>query len=312
MKYKNLVKSILFLSLMGIVLFRVISILEGKWEDGSYVMRMFYEQPEDSVDVLILGSSHAGVDINPAVLWDEYGMASYVLWGSVQPFWNTYYYLLESLQYQEPELIVLEVYRAAETLEYMDPSRIAKNTFGMKASGNKVAAIQASTSPEMYVDYLLQFPIWHTRYNEITQEDFTVYEDAAENGCTYKGLYDKIGLKTTEFTSLPDVSGIDGVGAMTEKSYEYLMKIIEVAEEERIPLFFIVSPYVGITENDKKIYNQVEQIARQNDILFVDFNERMTEIGLEAKTDFAETSHLNQLGQEKYTAYLGKMIKAQY
>lgn len=57
-------------------------VFKMKYGDGIYSLTKFYEQKKDSVDVLVLGSSHAFENINTGTLWDEYGMASYVLGGS--------------------------------------------------------------------------------------------------------------------------------------------------------------------------------------------------------------------------------------
>lgn len=57
-----------------------------------------------------MGSSHSFVNFNNGTLYEEYGIASYDLGGSLQPMWNSYYDLKEALKTQTPELIVLEGY----------------------------------------------------------------------------------------------------------------------------------------------------------------------------------------------------------
>ena len=47
-------------------------------------MELFYEQEPGSIDVMFYGSSHTYSDINPAVLWEEEGISSYDLAGSLQ------------------------------------------------------------------------------------------------------------------------------------------------------------------------------------------------------------------------------------
>ena len=67
-------------------------VLSFKSRDGLYSMQKFYEQEEGTVDVLVLGPSLAFADINTAVLWNDYGISSFNLAGSIQPMWNTYYF----------------------------------------------------------------------------------------------------------------------------------------------------------------------------------------------------------------------------
>lgn len=87
---KTVVRITGFLLILLMVLAEINRVFKMKYGDGIYSLTKFYEQKKDSVDVLVLGSSHAFENINTGTLWDEYGMASYVLGGSRQPSWNTY------------------------------------------------------------------------------------------------------------------------------------------------------------------------------------------------------------------------------
>lgn len=279
--------------------------------DGCYPVQMFYKQEKNTVDVLCLGSSHTYTNINPAVLWDEYGIASYNLAGSNQPLWNTYYYFKEALKYQTPELAVVDVYRAIETEDYQEEARIVMNTFGLRYSKDWAENLEVSLSPNAsYMDYFLRFPVYHSRYQELKQMDFQLYNGDV-NRENYKGFNLK-SVSTTAFGGYPDVSSVTEVGEMTEKTQEYLEKIIVLAQENDVPLLLVSAPYMGGVLEDKEIYNQVEQIAAAYGVEFIDFNEHYTDIGLDLERDFAEWSHLNYDGSEKYTRYLGKLIEEHY
>ncbi len=80
---KNIIKITAFILIFVVGFMIMCSILSFKYIDGIFPMEMFYEQPEDSIDILVLGSSHSFEGINTAVLWDEYGYAAYDLCGSV-------------------------------------------------------------------------------------------------------------------------------------------------------------------------------------------------------------------------------------
>lgn len=308
---KRVIAAALFLMLLTGTVGGVNWIFKLKATDGCYAAQMFYKQERNTIDVLCLGSSHTYTNINPAVLWDEYGIASYDLAGSNQPLWNSYYYFKEALKYQEPELVVLDVYRAVETEEYQDDARTAMNTFGLRYSKEYPENVKVSLFPtEPYKDYLLRFPIYHSRYQELKKRDFKRYNGDA-NGRNYKG-FNLNCISTTPFEEFPDVSGIKEVGDMTDKSREYLEKIIELAQEKDIPLLLVAAPYfAGVTE-DKKIFNQVELLAESYGVEFMDFNECYREMDLDLKKDFAEASHLNYYGNAKYTRYLGEHIVKNY
>ena len=84
-------------------------VLVMKRVDGVLTMQNFYAQPDGTVDVLLVGNSHSGINIDTATLWTEYGISAYDLWGGVQPLWNSYHFIVEALKYQTPKLVVLEV-----------------------------------------------------------------------------------------------------------------------------------------------------------------------------------------------------------
>ena len=134
-----------FLVILALVLLSVCHLLKPKNDDGIYDMELFYRLPEDSVEVLVLGSSHAYCGFNTGVLWREQGIPAYILAGSQQPMWNSYHCLIEALKYQKPSLVVLEGYMTYIDTPYRDDSMVIRNTYGMRWSLNKIEAIKAST-----------------------------------------------------------------------------------------------------------------------------------------------------------------------
>ncbi len=308
---RNAIKGVLFCLLAAGVLFCANFVLKLKSIDGCYVAQMFYRQPPDTVDVIFIGSSHIYTDVNPAVLWEEFGMSAYDLAGSNQPLWNTYYYMKEAIEEQSPELVVIDVYRAIEMSDVIDDARIAMNTMGMKYGENKVESIRASVADEEDAsNYILGLPVYHTKYESLTEDDFKRF-NGDPNGTNYKGFNENC-VSTTYFESFADMSTITDTLPLTQKSEEYLEKIIELAEETDTKLLLMVSPYQGIMPSDKMIYNRVREIAEEHGVAYVDFNDRYGEMGLSPMTDCAESSHLNYYGSEKFSLYLGQYLKNRY
>ena len=64
----------------------------------------FRNLPEDSIDIMILGSSHAQYSMNPAVFYEETGYYAYVLGSGCQPMTMSYYMLVEALKTQNRKL----------------------------------------------------------------------------------------------------------------------------------------------------------------------------------------------------------------
>lgn len=305
---KKLIGMVVFLTLAVSLLWKLNEVFSLKQEDGIVPMELFYEQEPGSIDVMFYGSSHTYSDINPAVLWEEEGISSYDLAGSLQPLWNTYYYMKESLKYQTPKSWWWSwcgPLRAGTTSRRPGP---VTNTFGMKFSKDKMEAIRVST-PDNLIPYVLGYPVYHSRYTGAFPGGFrSVSGDP--HGKASKGYYPLYVTKA--YDSMADMSGVSESNDLAPKSEEYLRKIIAMAKEEDIPLVFMISPYQGIIESEQMIFNRCGEIAAEEGIPFLDFNRMYDELGLDPQTDMAEASHLNYRGTGKLSRYLAEWLASNY
>lgn len=310
MKRKG-IRILVFFLLAGVLLSQLNRVLAFRYEDGIWQMEGLYKQPGGSVDVLVMGSSHAYVDIDPAVLLNEEGISAYDLCASMQPIWNTYYDLKEALKYQQPKLIVVDIYRLVESFDYVKESKLIKSTFGMRPSKEKMAAIRESLSVEQQKDawlYFLEFPIYHNRYREVTFSDFLTDYSLPED---YRG---HVPADHVEAMERPAVSQVTEQMPMTEKTALYFQKLLDLAKKEKIPVLLILTPYI-VQEDDQKVYNTVKELLAtypEDEVRFLDFNEAYDEIGIDFATDFADYDHLNVAGCQKFSSYLGKVLRTLY
>ncbi len=139
-------------------------ILFYKRGDGITTIENYYHQDDGTIDVLLLGSSRMGINIDCETLWKEEGISSYALWGSTQPFWSTYYFFYEGIKNNKPKIAVLEARGAIVFEEYSDEARQYANISGIRLSLDKLEAIQVSAPQEQWLNLLLGFPIYHGRY----------------------------------------------------------------------------------------------------------------------------------------------------
>ena len=305
---KSALRIICFLLILIICLGYTNSLFKFKYSDGIYGVTKFYELEKDTVDVLILGSSHAFENFNTGILWDEYGMSSFVLAGSVQPMWNTYYYLKEALKTQTPELIVLEGYCTVFSSEYSDDSRIIKNNYGLHWSKDKVNSIKTSAPKERWREFLLEYTQYHTRYKELSRADFEnnqgnpLYTNWKGFGCN---------MLTTPLEQL-DISGISDRTPLFDKTEKYYRATIELAQESNIPIIVVISPYAGISENEQTLFNSAKDIADEYGVSFLNCNLTSDDIGLDWSVDASDDNHLNYLGNQKFTKYIGEYLANNY
>lgn len=313
-KVKAAVKTVCLVLSLLLVFSGFHQVFRFKYTDGIYGVDRFYALEPNTVDVLNLGSSHMFVDVNPAVLWEDYGISSFNLGGSAQPLWNTYYYLKEALKTQTPKLLVLEAYGTVFSFEYSGPSQIIKNVSALKPSGNKLAALQASVPEGERLGYGLEFIQYHSRYKQLAKADF-MGTGVAENPQLFLPMDENwmgsmVPTYITPFEPV-SISPSDARSPLLPKTEEYYRKIIELAQSEQIPLLIFKSPYSGYSAADQSVYHEAAEIAGEYGVPFLNFNEDYAKT-MDWSTDFADVGHMSYLGSEKFSHMLAGYLHVQY
>ena len=270
---------------------------EGWWNVTAKIDG-FYNSPKNEYDVIFFGSSNTYCSFNPLVIWDKTGVKSYVFATQQQPMWATYYYMKDAFKRQSPDLAVLDILMLSKNDEYYDDGVNYTFCDNMPFSIDKVRLAYASAPKGERLGLVFRFFKYHTRWSELEKEDF---EYRKGNMSDYsKGFY-VLTSKTGKavHTELEDVTDTLPI---TEKNREYLEKIIELCRDKDVRLIMVKAPS-NSTEEEKMYYNEVEKIAKENGVEFVDYNMCYDEIGLNMKEDFFDERHLNIFGAEKFTDY---------
>ncbi|MDE6406472.1 MAG: hypothetical protein K2M20_12575 [Lachnospiraceae bacterium] len=257
----------------ALVFMRLGHVLEANY-DGNQSMDGFYQLDRDSVDVVFYGSSHVYSGVNVAALWDDYGIAGYDMAGTMQTLWNSYYNMEETLKYQSPRLMVVDLYGIRIEEEYYGSTNVIKNVSSMRFSPNKIRNVWNSVPHEEFLSYLLSYPLTHDSYKELGRGNF---EEGVNNvgGDWYKGY--KPSYAVTRYDTLPQVSAGAEKRLPSWKNRKYLDHMVRLAGENQIQLAFIVVPYEGIDEEDQMLYQWAEEYAQENGILFLNGNTRLEE-----------------------------------
>ncbi len=302
---KIILRIALFLVLFCFVFYLVDTTLQFKYDDGITPMEDFYSYPEDSIDVIMLGSSHLGVNVDTTILANQYGIASYKLWGATQPIWNAYYNLVEALKTQHPKVVVLEALGLAHDTEYYGSANAVKNTFGLRWSRNKVDAIQASFEPDEMMDALFPLAQYHSRYAELETKDFSYYfwdDPHSEHNTQNWDAVCPMEEPSTSQKTLP----------LGDKQLKYLKKIIYLCEKNDIPLVVFTAPYT-IPDEERARLNTANELLTEENIDQLDCLTNYKDYGIDFSTDFGDTAgHLNSAGCAKLSSVLGEYLRSHY
>ncbi len=273
---------------------------------GIIQARAMYYQPRNTIDVVMLGSSHVHYDINTALLWEKYGIASYDYSAAEQPLWETYHYLQEICKYQNPSVVVLDLYSPARFKNDYQYYWLNENMAGLRFSVNKLQMLFASAQPAMFENYFPSFVTYHSRYKDLSVDDIkTLFEMG--NLVNFKGYTPYMHVKGQEEPLLEE----DRSGGITLKSEIYLSRIIEYTKKKNINLFLIVTPYIT-NDEDELVYNRIKEIAQERGVEFNSTNYHYEDMNLDFNTDFCDDSHLNYSGSCKFSEYLAEELKKKF
>ncbi len=302
---KILFRISLFICLFCGIFYVVDKTLQFKYDDGVTPMEDFYGYPDDSIDVVLLGSSHLGVNVDTTILCNNYGIASYKLWGSTQPIWNAYYNLVEALKTQHPKVVMLESLGLVHDTEYYGYVNAVKNTLGMKWSRNKIDAITTSYEPSDWSNAFFPITQYHGRYAELNETDFSYYfwdHPQSEHNTQNWNVICPMGEPSSTSKEMD----------LGEKQLKYFKKIVYLCKQNNIPLVVFTAPYT-IPDDERARLNTVRDMLAEEDIPYLDCLTDYKSYGFDFATDFGDTAgHLNSAGCAKLSAVIGEYLTDQY
>ena len=266
-----------------------------------------YFEIENSNDVAFIGSSHIEWGIDPNVIWDKFGIPSINYTVPGLDIKNSYYLLVELLKYQKPKVVVVDVFRIKNEDAVSLTNRIS-NIFNL--SINKIDMINSNElldNMEKRLDYYFPLYLYHSR--KLEKNDLELeYKNIP------RGHFPGFDKTETPYTYTDD----DSLTVLDSASLYYINRIIALAKQENIGLFFVNTPNLKAKSEYKKVWKSIEQIAATNKIQFIDFNEKevFDKSGLIYNLDIANDSeingHLNHWGAHKVSVYLTNILKTKY
>lgn len=305
-KIWNLVKGILFFAVLGLVVSSVYNVLKWKDTTGGYqsVVEQLYATPEDTIDVVFVGSSHCFCGIHPPVLWREHGIAAFDMSVSGQDKDSAYHDLIELYKTQNPSVIYVDLY-ALLFDEHAVESNVYRNYLCLDTSLNSIALVNKYIPEEDRKAFYFRFPIIHTRYRELKKYDFLTYPTNTFGRGEYYEM--RIGGSWEN----PDALNDNVIGELSEKNRGWLTDMIDLAKAHNTTMEFIVIPF-AVKPAEQEILNAAEELLKGAGCSYTDFNKMVAQLGLSLQDDYSDEFHLNIYGAEKLTAFLGKGLLEKY
>lgn len=295
-KVKFFGKFILFAAIFAVLFICAQEVLRDKWLEGEYnttsKVKGFYAEEENTLDVIFVGSSQMYADMAPAVLFEEYGIASYDFCANEQPLWVSYYYIKEALAHQNPQAIVLDVFTVYGD-DYEDEGVMHINLDDLPMGKNKVDAIRDGVPADLRYSYYLPMAKYHNTWTGLYEGKATAaFYDKKD---PYKGYSPFVFAGDYEQTAKAEVVNQTEIQPIPDRAREWLYRIIDLCDEEGVQLVLIKTPN-GNAER-QKLYNDVAQIANERGVPFFNMN-----------TILDGQAHIDVLQAEKVSSLMGAYL----
>lgn len=274
----------------------------------------FLNEPPDSLDVVILGSSQVYCGIDPLTLWQQYGIPAFDLATSLQSPWGSYSLAKSAIRTQHPKVIVLDMLMFTEQLnDSADKMPFFDHRVydPIPLSFRKIWEVLSTPEIHNPIEILFPLLLTHSRIQEqqLTESDFDYLVEAQRQ--PLKG-YELV--KRSEPVQLENIFA-DTPAPLPDAAEKYLKHIIDLCKKESVHLLLIRTP----GKNNQLTARQslrIAEIAGENQLEFLNFNQLTAEIGLDPAHDFVNdtglSTHLNTDGAVKVSSYLGKYLFQTY
>lgn len=302
-KGKECFFALLFLLLTAVMVNFISDVLRPSQTMYGATWSAFRAEPEDSLDVIYLGSSFAYCDFNPSVVYDASGLTGYVMAGSEQPLSITYWYLKEIFRTQSPSAVVLEG-TSLYFKQYQNYTQ--QNVSQMPFSANKLGAIFTASEENLRTGLLFDLSLYHSRWKEMGKSDLKKAVIPVQ-GDHYKG-----------FTPVDQV--MDGVGetvvegnrTVSEEDYaanlEWLGKILTLCREHGAQPIVTFNPSYTRCTQEQYDRNTADILALDGEALVYNWSDSFEEMGLIPTEHLYDGGHLNQDGAAIFSAWLGRFL----
>ena len=308
-KLKTVLSVLLVLAIFAGLFALVTRLLEPKYmtslEEGSFISQYYGEA--GGHDVIFIGDCEVYANFSPMELWRSNGITAYVRGTSQQLIWQSYHILAETLEYETPKAVVYNV----NAMRYSEPVSEAYNRLtidNMRWSEHKVDIINASmTEEEDSLSYVFPILRYHSRFDELTSEDFEYLFTEKDN--TWNGY--QMHKEIKPLGSLP-AKRVQASYQFGDICYDYLQKMTDLCKEKGIELILIKAPSqypYWYEEYDA----QIVDFAEKNGLAYYNFTRHVEDIGLDFSVDTYDGGlHLNLTGATKMSQYFGSILATEH
>jgi len=320
---KKLIKPLLqvfslILVVVSVIVF-VSNFLSFQCSSDEARLKLFYNEEENSFDVMLFGSSSVRAGFIPTKAYENYGLTSFDYCVNHMPLPAIPYMIKEAFSTQSPKLIIIDINAITYCNKESTHSKSVGFTDVIKNGKNKNEAILALSDDVNWEDDL-RFVKYHKNIYNLSKcfKYGTYYQLYGEHKTILKG-YTTNPAKITPFTAdkVLDHNSMHKIADFNEYETECVNSLLEYCEtiKNQTEILFVRFPrptVKNLNEWEIEYINAMEQILVNAGYDFIDFTDNIEEIGLDMLKDFTDETHVNHFGAEKFTDYLCEYLLENY
>ncbi len=305
---KRTIKVVLFMLIFIIILSVVTNILMPLDETGFQSIQSFYEEPENSLDAVYIGSSNCLAFWNPLVSWNKYGIAVSSYASNSNSFYSTKHLIKEARKTQPDALFIVNINTLSEVIE---PRHIRRLVDCMPFSLNKMALInQLSSAGDFSFSDSLEYYFPIIRYHDLWVSAGTSNLNKQTNGLKgayMEELYLSVSTDVREYYVTTDEQE-----PLPDKLSDFVNDLLDYCDEENVRVLFVTVPQARGSESDIRRINTVNALIEERGYPVLDLINNIEETELDLATDFYDKRHTNIHGSVKFTTYLSEYLIENY
>lgn len=246
-----------------------------------------FSEPENTIDVIVLGDSESFTAVSPLRLWDSHGITTFVCGQPGQKVVEAYYCLKQIFEKQSPKLVIMETnmffrYENFET--------------------------ELDEGIHELLGHYIPFYRYHDNWKKLTWNDF-IPKFRLSRRDPQRGFVVKEGVVPyTGGAYMHETEDVEKVSALTGFYMKQMERLCE-KNGAKILLLSVPSPVNWSYER----HNGMTEFAEAEEFSYLDLNLYTDQLQIDWERDTMDAGdHLNIYGAVKINRYLGTYLSENY
>ena len=271
-------------------------------------IRGMYEERENSLDAVCIGASSCYRAWIAPVAWNNYGIAVWPFFNASQPVEAAEYLVKEARKKQPNALMIISInllwsnFNEEQLHNTVDFLPISENRIKLTKELIMLGDYPKEEKNEFY------FPLirFHSRWNELTEEDFHYSINGQKGGLTNKSLFQSVQDVSDSYRNTVRRT------ELIERIQNALENLLDYCDAESVKVLFIITPQVGPDETWLAMYNSANDYITARGYPVLNMRADMDRTGIDLTRDYYDPDHTNAHGAFKLTDYLAKYLVKNY